>query len=104
MTNSETQKLLSHHRQSIDNIDAALINILAERFRCTEQVGRLKAQHNLPARDEERERLQLARLRAIAGDAGLDTDFAEEFFCFLVAKVVEKHTAIAMGGSSQRAQ
>jgi chorismate mutase len=32
-------------RDSIDNIDAAIVHMLAERFRCTRGVGKLKAQH-----------------------------------------------------------
>ena len=53
-------------RKSIDNLDAALIHILAERFRCTKNVGALKARHNLPPADPAREQRQMARLRNLA--------------------------------------
>lgn len=39
---------LERLRESIDNIDAAVVHMLAERFKCTQQVGRLKAEHRLP--------------------------------------------------------
>jgi chorismate mutase len=99
MTNSEIKSLLSHHRQSIDNLDAALINILAERFRCTERVGLLKAQYGLPPRDEERERSQLERVRGMAAEARLDPDFAQEFLTFLLREVVKNHGEIAQSRS-----
>ena len=47
--------MLAGYRASIDNIDAALIHMLAERFRCTKAVGVLKAEHGLPPADPARE-------------------------------------------------
>lgn len=82
-------------RGSIDNIDAALIYMLAERFRCTKQVGVLKAAHGMPAADPSREANQVARLRALAGDADLDQAFAEKWFNFIVAEVIHHHEQAA---------
>ena len=36
-------------RSSIDNLDAAIVHIMAERFKITKRVGRLKAEQGLPA-------------------------------------------------------
>ncbi|MFI6983215.1 chorismate mutase [Embleya sp. NPDC050154] len=82
-------------RDSIDNIDAALIHLLAERFKCTQRVGVLKAEHKLPPADPAREAVQIRRLRALAESAKLDPDFAEKFLNFLVAEVIHHHEAIA---------
>ena len=82
-------------RRSIDNIDAALVHMLAERFKFTQQVGRLKATTGLPASDPDRERTQVARLRALAEDAHLDPAFAEKWFNFVVAEVIHHHERIA---------
>ena len=82
-------------RDSIDNIDAAIIHMMAERFRCTQRIGVLKAEHRLPAADPEREARQVARLRAIAGAARLDQDFAEKFLAFVVREVIRHHEVIA---------
>ena len=82
-------------RGSIDNIDAALIHLLAERFKATQQVGVLKAQHGMPASDPGREEEQIARLRRLAEDADLDPEFAEKWFNFVVAEVIRHHTAAA---------
>lgn len=82
-------------RSSIDNIDAALIHLLAERFKFTQQVGRLKAEHGLPPSDPDRERRQIARLRALAVDAHLDPAFAEKWFNFVVAEVIQHHEELA---------
>ncbi|MDQ2662361.1 MAG: chorismate mutase [Actinomycetota bacterium] len=86
-------------RQSIDNIDAALIYLLAERFKTTQDVGRLKAAVGLPPSDPEREQVQIARLRALAEDAHLDPAFAEKFLHFLVAEVIHHHEQIASTGT-----
>ena len=68
---------LAVYRDTIDNLDAALVHLLAERFRCTQQVGLLKASLDLPPADPEREQQQVARLRALAEESGLDPVFAE---------------------------
>ena len=85
-------------RDSIDNLDAALIHLLAERFKFTKAVGRYKAQHQLPPADPEREQAQIARLRRLAQEAKLDPDFAEKFFNFVVTEVIRHHEAIRAKG------
>ena len=82
-------------RNSIDNIDAALIHLLAERFKCTQAVGEFKATHDLPPADPSREAAQIARLRRLAEEAKLDPDFAEKFLNFIVKEVIRHHEAIA---------
>lgn len=91
----ETTERLRALRQSIDNVDAALVHMLAERFQFTQQVGRLKAQAGLPASDKQREAEQIARLRRLAEEANLDPAFAEEFLNFIVAEVIRHHEKLA---------
>ena len=79
------------YRHTIDNIDAALIHMLAERFRCTKKVGELKARTKLPPSDPERESRQIERLRTLAHEAGLDPVFAEKFLNFVVREVIRHH-------------
>ena len=81
----------ARYRASIDNIDAALIHLLAERFKITQDVGRYKAEVGLPAADPAREDQQVARLRALAVDSGLDPVFSEKFLRFIVAEVIHHH-------------
>ncbi len=88
-------------RESIDNIDAALIHLLAERFKFTQQVGRLKAAHGLPAADPARELMQIDRLRGLAEEAHLDPAFAEKFLNFIIAEVIHHHVKIAGGDAVQ---
>ena len=83
--------VLAGYRASIDNIDAALIHILAERFRITKAVGAYKATRKLPASDPSREEAQIARLRALAEDAHLDPDFGEKFLRFIIDEVIRHH-------------
>ncbi|MEU5362903.1 chorismate mutase [Streptomyces sp. NPDC005925] len=86
---------LDRLRESIDNIDAAVVHMLAERFKCTQQVGHLKAAHRLPPADPGREARQIARLRALAEDARLDPAFAEKFLNFIIGEVIRHHERIA---------
>ena len=90
-----TDERLSTYRASIDNIDAALVHMLAERFKITQAVGEYKAAAGLPAADEAREHAQVERLRALAESAGLDPSFTEKFLRVIVAEVIRHHQRIA---------
>jgi chorismate mutase len=103
MTDPEIKTQLASYRQSIDNIDAALVHMLAERFRCTKEVGVLKAKYNLPPADPVREEYQIARLRQLAEDAHLDPDFAEKFLNFVIKEVIRHHEQIAADHAEQSA-
>ncbi len=89
---------LQRLRASIDNIDAALVHILAERFKITQAVGEYKAEAGLPPADPAREDAQVARLRALAEASGLDPAFTEKFLRFIVAEVIQHHRRIAGTG------
>jgi chorismate mutase len=82
---------LTRYRESIDNIDAALVFMLAERFKITQAVGRYKAENALPPADPGREDRQITRLRQLALDAHLDPDFTEKFLRFIIDEVIRHH-------------
>lgn len=85
---------LQRFRQSIDNIDAALVFLLAERFKVTQAVGRYKAEEGLPPADPGREEAQIARLRNLARDADLDPEFSEKFLRFIIDEVIRHHQSL----------
>ncbi|MGQ5702020.1 chorismate mutase [Sandaracinobacteroides sp. A072] len=88
-----TPEQLLQFRRSIDNIDAALVFMLAERFKITQKVGAYKAEAGLPAADTKREEEQIARLRSLAADAELDPEFSEKFLRFIIDEVIRHHQA-----------
>jgi chorismate mutase len=90
-------EVLASYRKSIDNIDAALIHMLAERFRITQAVGEYKAKMAMPPADPRREERQIKRLRSLAEDADLDPEFSEKFIRFVIEEVIRHHQR-AQGG------
>ncbi|MGN7869823.1 chorismate mutase [Paracoccus haematequi] len=84
-------ELLKEHRASIDRLDAILVYTLAERFKHTQSVGRLKAEHDLPPSDPAREAQQIERLERLAREADLDPEFARKFLNFVIAEVIRHH-------------
>jgi chorismate mutase len=97
--NEEAMEELAEFRRSIDNIDAALIHLLAERFKNTKNVGKLKARAGMPPSDPQREQRQIDRLRALAEEAELDPAFAEKFLEFILAEVIQHHKNLAADGA-----
>lgn len=95
----EAFKELLSLRGSIDNLDACLVHLLAERFKLTQRVGHLKATNDLPPADKDRERRQAERLRALAKDSELDPEFAEKFLNFVIAEVIRHHEQISASQS-----
>jgi len=91
VTPDEARQELLRLRSSIDNLDAALVHLLAERFKCTEQVGRLKAHAGMPPADPAREAVQIARLRSLSESSGLDPQFAEKFLTVIISEVIQNH-------------
>ena len=88
---SRAAEILAGHRASIDRLDAILVYTLAERFKHTQAVGRLKAEHDLPPSDKAREATQIARLEQLAEDADLDPEFAKKFLKFIIQEVIQHH-------------
>lgn len=88
---ARAQALLREHRDSIDRLDAILVFTLAERFKHTQSVGRLKAAHDLPPSDPAREAVQIARLERLAAEANLDPEFARKFLNFIISEVIRHH-------------
>jgi chorismate mutase len=90
-TATKAADLLKHHRESIDRLDAILVFTLAERFKHTQAVGQLKAEHALPPSDPAREARQIDRLQRLAQDADLDPEFAKKFLSFIISEVIRHH-------------
>lgn len=90
-TVTRAAEILADHRASIDRLDAILVYTLAERFKHTQEVGKLKAEHDLPPSDPAREEIQIARLESLSKSAGLDPEFAKAFLAFVIEEVIRHH-------------
>ena len=90
-TSTRAAEVLKEHRQSIDRLDAILVYTLAERFKHTQAVGRLKAEHDLPPSDPARESRQIERLEWLSKEADLDPEFARKFLTFIISEVIRHH-------------
>lgn len=90
-TAARAAELLKGHRESIDRLDAVLVFTLAERFKHTQSVGQLKAEHDLPPSDPLRESQQIERLQRLAREADLDPEFAKDFLNFIIGEVIQHH-------------
>ncbi|HLQ17965.1 chorismate mutase [Rhodobacter sp. SY28-1] len=88
---TRASELLKDHRASIDRLDAILVYTLAERFKHTQAVGRLKAEHGLPPSDPDRESRQMARLHQLATEADLEPELAKKFLTFIISEVIRHH-------------
>mgnify|MGYP000165047581 FL=1 len=88
---SRAANVLKEHRESIDRLDAILVYTLGERFKHTQSVGVLKAEHDLPPSDPAREEAQIARLTDLATRANLDPEFAKKFLNFIIQEVIQHH-------------
>jgi chorismate mutase len=88
---THASELLKDHRHSIDRLDAILVYTLAERFKHTQAVGRLKAEHGLPPSDPDREARQMARLHQLATEADLEPELAKKFLTFIISEVIRHH-------------
>lgn len=93
-----TNEILTGYRESIDNIDAALVFLLAERFKVTQAVGRYKAAAGLPPADPSREAAQIERLKTLARSAKLDPEFTEKFLRFIIDEVIRHHERLREEG------
>lgn len=91
---NQQNDILTSYRESIDNIDASLVYMLAERFKITKRVGEYKAKYGLPPADKSRERAQITRLRSLSVEAKLDPDFSEKFLHFIITEVIQHHEQI----------
>jgi chorismate mutase len=89
---------MEDYRKSIDNLDSALIAILAERFRMTEKIGLTKSAAGLAPLDPERERQQFENFRALAGSFGLDVQVVADVMGRIIQHAKNRHEVLMRGG------
>ncbi|RKK02552.1 chorismate mutase [Pseudoroseomonas wenyumeiae] len=92
---SDVEARLESNRQTLDNIDAALVYIFAERFGCTNATCVLKFEYNLPPLDRAREEYRYARLRGLAKENKINQNFVEIRMRFVIDQIIQRHNEIA---------
>ena len=81
-------------RDKIDETDERLLDLLAERFELTHQVGLLKAKQNLTSFDGTREAEKLARLIELSEQRHLNTKLVLALFRQIMQQVVRNHESL----------
>jgi chorismate mutase-like protein len=82
-------------RARIDQLDRALIDVVAERLAVCREVAAVKGRHDTPVIQPARVRDVLTTRRQQSIEAGIDPDFAEQLFRVLLA---ETHRIEVAGG------
>lgn len=85
---------LADLRKEIDDIDAALVDLLARRFAVVDRVIAVKAREGLPALLPERVEEVVARVRTLAGAAGIPADAAESVWRALINQTIAYEEAV----------
>lgn len=97
MTDAEACQTMAELRERIDRIDAALLDLLAQRAACIDRAIVLKRREGMPARTTDRVAQVLAGVRAGAAARGLDPDLIEGLWRALIEAAIG-HEARALGG------
>lgn len=82
-------------RQEIDAVDERFVELLAERFRITRRVGRIKAERGLPAQDAIREAQIDAKVRRLAAEYELDESLVSDVLRAVIDRVIAEHRQLA---------
>ena len=88
---NSTKEVLESHRDTIDRLDAILVYTLAERFKHTQEIGKIKAKNKIEPSDPKRELKQIQRLERLSKEAGLDQIFAKKLLNFVISEVIKHH-------------
>ncbi len=72
-------------RAAIEEVDASLVRLIAERMSLAREVGRVKAAAGHPVTDPMRESAVVARIAALSRDAGLPEDEMRSIYWRLLA-------------------
>ncbi|MCA1733530.1 MAG: chorismate mutase [Acidobacteria bacterium] len=75
---------LERSRAEVEEIDRALIDLIARRVAVAREIGRIKKAHGLPTLDPPREAAVVRRAGALAREAGLEDEDVRYIFWHLV--------------------
>ncbi len=79
-------------RQALDAIDAELLDQLTARQRVVDQIGLVKRVHRQSVQDEQRERVQRARVRRLARTGGLDEEATDALWEAILSHSRQRQT------------
>lgn len=94
MTTVEAQSELVSLRARLDEIDAAIVDLLGERFDVTRRVGEVKRDGQLNPVDPERERIMMNTLRKRAETKNVNPDLVETLYRAIINNVVDAHRLV----------
>ncbi len=83
-------KKLDHLRRKLDEIDEAIIKLIAERQFNVEQIGNVKLDTNSPTRDYQREKQVFDKVKTHAKNNHLDPNIAQQIFELVIETSLSK--------------
>jgi chorismate mutase/prephenate dehydrogenase len=106
MTDSSDQAELEALREQLNEIDAGILKLVADRQNLVKEIGRVKKAMGRGTRDFAREKVVIDRVRGLAGEVGVDPATAEALFGLLIQQSLkaQEHNRVAEGGSGDGRQ
>ncbi len=78
-------------RIRIDEIDQNLIELIAERFKITHQVGKYKKEQGLHPIDPDREARQFEKIKTISNELNVNPEIISQILRIIIDEVVKNH-------------
>ncbi|MEW6744842.1 MAG: chorismate mutase [Planctomycetota bacterium] len=94
MSREDATVRLAAYRRELDELDAALVQILARRFRVIARIGHLKARAGLPIRDPDREKEMLLSLARQGVEEGIAPALVRRVFTAILLHSRRRQRAI----------
>lgn len=89
-TVSQVTQTLAPYRQQLDQINQALVDLLAHRMDICRTIARVKSTHQIPMMQPQRVTSTLDTVRALAAERQLRPDYLDTLFTVIIKETCEE--------------